>query len=116
MQNMKVVFTGKISGMYVAVPGTPLTDTASTLNGWLNANVAYAGSGYPGDNTAAGGNGSPGCAVGTPVPTGTFVSNVAYTLTLGSGDLSQSVSSNQCLFNIVLGPTDWVSNVYLGSY
>lgn len=116
MQNMKVVFTGKISGMYVAVPGTPLTDTASTLNGWLNASVAYAGSGYPGDNTAAGGNGSPGCAVGTPVPTGTFVSNVAYTLTLGSGDLSQSVSSNQCLFNIVLGPTDWVSNVYLGSY
>jgi hypothetical protein len=119
MQNMKVVLTGRVAGMYVAVPGTRLTDTNSTLNGWMDATVAYAGSGYPGANTSAGGNGSTGCAVGTTVPTSTFVSNVAYILTLGSGDLSQSTSTggyNQCLFNIVLGPNDWVSNVYLGSY
>jgi hypothetical protein len=119
MQNMKVVFTGRVAGMYIAAPGTKLTDTNSTLNGWMDANVAYAGSGFPGANTGAGGNGSTGCAVGTTVPTSTFVSNVAYVLTLGSGDLSQSTATggyNQCLFNIVLGPTDWVSNVYLGSY
>jgi hypothetical protein len=119
MQNMKVVFTGRVAGMYIAATGTKLTDTNSTLNGWMDANVAYAGSGYPGANTAAGGNGSTGCAVGIPVPINTFVSNVAYILTLGAGDLSQSTSTggyNQCLFNIVLGPTDWVSNVYIGSY
>ena len=119
MQNMKVVFTGRVAGMYIAAPGTRLTDTNSTLNGWMDANVAYAGSGFPGANTGSGGNGSTGCAVGTTVPTSTFVSNVAYILTLGSGDLSQSTSTggyNQCLFNVVLGPNDWVSNVYLGSY
>jgi hypothetical protein len=114
MQNFKFIFTGKISGLYVAAPGTKLTDTASTLSGWLNANVAYGGAGYPGDNTAAGGNGSPGCAVGTPVPTATFVSNVAYTLTLGSADLSNS-TLHQCLLNIVLGPNDFVSNVWIGA-
>lgn len=115
LQNIKVIFTGRVAGMYIAAPGTKLTDTASTLNGWLNANVAYAGSGYPGDNTGAGGNGSPGCAVGTAVPTSTFVSNVAYILTLGSAGTNQS-STNQLLFNLVLGPNDFVSNIYLGNY
>jgi len=115
LQNMKVVFTGRVAGMYIAAPGTKLTDTASTLNGWLNANVAYAGSGYPGDNTAAGGNGSSGCAVGTAVPTSTTVANVAYILTLGSAGTNQSYA-NQLLFNVVLGPNDWVSNIYLGNY
>jgi PKD repeat protein len=113
MQNMKVIFTGKISGMYVAAPGTKLTDTSSTLNGWMDANVAYAGSGFPGQGT--GGNGSTGCAVGTTVPLNTFVSNVGYVLTLGSSDLSTS-SIHQCLFNIVLGPNDYVTNIYIGSY
>ena len=113
MQNMKVIFTGRVAGMFIAAPGTKLTDTSSTLNGWLDANVAYAGSGFPGQG--AGGNGSTGCAVGTTVPTSTFVSNVAYTLTLGSGDLSSS-AIHQLLINLVLGPNDFVSNIYLGSY
>jgi hypothetical protein len=99
----------------VAAPGTKLTDTNSTLNGWMDANVAYGGSGYPGANTGAGGNGSTGCAVGTTVPVNTFVSNVGYILTLGSADLSNS-AIHQCLFNIVLGPGQFVSNIYLGSY
>jgi len=115
LQNMKVVFTGRVAGMYIAAPGTKLTDTSNTLNGWLNANVAYAGSGFPGDNTAAGGNGSSGCAVGTAVPTSTTVANVAYILTLGSAGTNQSYA-NQLLFNVVLGPNDWVSNIYLGNY
>ena len=115
MQNMKVIFTGNIAGMYVAAPGTKLTDTNSTLNGWMDANVAYGGSGFPGSNTGAGGNGSTGCAVGTTVPVNTFVSNVGYVLTLGSADLSNS-AIHQCLFNIVLGPGQFVSNIYLGSY
>ena len=115
MQNMKVYFTGKISGMYVAAPGTKLTDTNSTLNGWMDASVAYAGSGYPGLNTGAGGNGSSGCAVGTPVPLNTLVNNQGYVLTLGASDLSTS-AIHQCLFNVVLGPNDFVSNIYLGSY
>jgi hypothetical protein len=114
MQNFKFIFTGRLAGLYVAAPGTKLTDTASTLNGWMNANVAYGGAGYPGDNVAAGGNGNPGCAVGTPVPTSTFVSNVAYTLTLGSADLSNSVIK-QCLLNVVLGPNDFISNIWIGS-
>ena len=113
MQNMKVIFTGRVSGMYVAAPGTKITDTSSTLNGWMDANVAYAGSGYPGQGS--GGNGSTGCAVGTPVPTNTFVSNVGYVLTLGASDLSTS-TYKQCLINLVLGPNDFVSNIYIGSY
>ena len=112
MQNMKIIFTGNISGMYVAVPGTKLTDTNSTLNGWMDANVAYGGAGSPGPGV--GGNGSTGCAVGTTVPLNTLVSNVAYSLTLGDVNLSTS-AIKQCLFNIVLGPNDWVSNIYLGS-
>ena len=114
MQNFKVIFTGRVAGMFIAAPGTKLTDTSSTLNGWADANVAYSGAGIPGANTGAGGNGGVGCAVGTTVPTSTFVSNVSYTLTLGGVNLSQS-STNNLLLNVVLGPNDFVSNLYIGS-
>jgi hypothetical protein len=100
--------------MFIAAPGTKLTDTSSTLNGWADANVAYAGAGIPGANTGAGGNGGVGCAVGTTVPTSTFVSNVAYILTLGGVNLSQSPTNN-LLLNVVLGPNDFVSNLYIGA-
>jgi hypothetical protein len=65
-----ILYTGTIAGLWVALPGQ--SNTYSTLNGWLDMSTAYAGSGIPGANTGAGGNGSNGCAIG-----GTAVLNSA---------------------------------------
>jgi hypothetical protein len=50
LSKFNIKFTGNIAGLWVAVPGSAI-DTSSTLNGWLNANIAYAGSGIPGAGT-----------------------------------------------------------------
>ena len=42
--------------MFIAAPGTTI-DNASSLNGWLDCGVQYAGAGVPGANTGSGGNG-----------------------------------------------------------
>jgi hypothetical protein len=100
--------------LYVAAPGTQI-DTTSTLNGWIDANVQYAGSGIPGANTGAGGNGGNGCALTTAdkVPTGVLINGTAYTLTLGSENLSNAYG-NQCLLNIKLGPNDYITALSIG--
>jgi hypothetical protein len=112
--NFDIAITGKISGLYVAAPGTQI-DTTSTLNGWIDANVQYAGSGIPGADTGAGGNGGNGCALTTAdkVPTGVLINGTAYTLTLGSENLSNAYG-NQCLLNIKLGPNDYITALSIG--
>jgi hypothetical protein len=53
-------WTGAITGMWVAMPGSPIV---TTNNNWLDLSVAYPGApAIPG--TGAGGNGSNGAAVG----------------------------------------------------
>jgi hypothetical protein len=108
LQNFNVTFTGKISGLYFAAPGTAIS-TASTLNGWINASLSYAGSGVPG--AGSGGNGSNGCAitVADRVPTGSVVSGTTYRFTLGSENLANAYG-NQLLFCIVLASSDYVTS------
>jgi hypothetical protein len=108
LQNFNVTITGKISGLYFAAPGTAIS-TASTLNGWLNASLSYAGSGVPG--AGAGGNGSNGCAitVADRVPTGSVISGTTYHFTLGAENLSNAYG-NQLLFSIVLASGDYVTS------
>lgn len=108
LQNFNVTFTGKISGLFFAAPGTAIS-TASTLNGWINASLSYAGSGVPG--AGAGGNGSNGCAitVADRVPTGSVVSGTTYRFTLGSENLSNAFG-NQLLFSIVLASGDYITS------
>lgn len=103
-----VTITGTIRGLYFAAPGTTI-DSTSSLNGWLDASIAYNGSGVPGANTGAGGNGTNGCAVGTNVPLGTAISSQTYTITLGTVSTTNS-TGNQILFSIALNAGDTVTS------
>jgi hypothetical protein len=93
--NFTVTLTGKVSGVFIASPGTAIDDT-STLNGWLDASLSYAGSGVPGANTGTGGNGSNGCAFtsGDRIIDNTTYSAQAFTLTLGSENASNATGNN----------------------
>lgn len=95
MANFTVTMTGTVSGFFIAAPGTDIDD-ASGLNGWLDASIAYAGSGVPGSDTGNGGNGSNGCAFtsGDRIVDGTSYSNQAFTLTLGSENGSNATGNN----------------------
>ena len=104
--SISVTITGKISGFFIAAPGTAI-DTASTLNGWLDGSQAYNGSGVPG--AGSGGNGSNGCAVGSAIPTGTTITATTFTLTLGTASLSNA-TGNQLLFSIALSPGDFITS------
>jgi hypothetical protein len=101
-----VTITGTIRGLYFAVPGTTI-DTSSTLNGWIDASIAYNGSGVPGAGT--GGNGSNGCAVGTVVPKGSAISAQTYTISLGTVSTTNA-TGNQVLFSIALNAGDTVTS------
>ena len=93
--NFTVTLTGTVSGFYIAAPGTQI-DSTSTLNGWLDASIAYAGSGIPGANTGAGGNGSNGCAftTGDRIQDGVAYSAQSFELTLGSENMSNATGNN----------------------
>jgi PKD repeat protein len=112
--NFDIAINGKISGLWIAAPGTDV-DTTSTLNGWLDSSTNYAGSGVPGANTATGGNGSNGCAVTSSdrIPTGTAI-NGSYTLTLGGENLSKA-TGNVCLVRIQLATNDYVNSISIGA-
>lgn len=112
LANFDIELDGKISGLWIAAPGTAI-DSASTLNGWLDATVNYAGLGIPG--AGAGGNGSNGCAVTSSdrIPTGT-ATNGSYTMTLGGENLSNA-TGNVCLVRIQLATTDYVNSISIGA-
>lgn len=90
-----------VAGVWIAAPGTAI-DSASTISGWLDCGTAYAGSGVPGANTGAGGNGSNGCAT---TPGSRIIPNAAlsgsYAMTLGGENLTNA-SNNCCLVRIAL--------------
>jgi hypothetical protein len=77
------------------------------LNGWIDASIAYNGSGVPG--AGAGGNGSNGCAVGTLVPKGSLISSQTYTISLGTVSTTNS-TGNQVLFSIALNAGDTITS------
>src|SRR5210317_298413 len=95
MSNFTVRLSGTVSGVFIAAPGTAI-DSASSLNGWLDASTTYGGSGVPGANTGSGGNGSNGCAFtsGDRILDGTSYSNSTFTLTLGSESSSDAIGNN----------------------
>ena len=90
-----------IAGLWIAAPGTAI-DNTSGLNGWLDAGIQYAGSGIPGSNTGAGGNGADGCAsLGADIIPSSTALNSSYTLTLGSENMSNA-TGNVVLVRIAL--------------
>lgn len=109
--NFTLTYSGKISGLWVAAPASAI-DTASTLNGWVDATLVYAGAGVPGANTGAGGNGSNGCAksAGDVIVSGATVSNSAHILTLGSAN-SSDATGDVILVCIALASGDSLSAV-----
>ena len=109
MANFTVRLSGTVSGFFIAAPGTAI-DSASGLNGWLNAGVTYGGSGVPGSDTGNGGNGSDGCAFtsGDRIIDGTTYSNNTFTLTLGSEN-GTNATGNNILVRIKLESGDSVT-------
>ena len=95
MANFTVTLSGKVSGFFIAAPGTDIDD-ASGLNGWIDAGVTYGGAGTPGSDTSNGGNGSNGCAFtsGDRIIDGTTYSNDSFTLTLGDQNATNSTGNN----------------------
>ena len=95
MSNFTVRLTGTVSGFFIAAPGTNI-DTASGLNGWLDAGITYGGAGTPGSDTGNGGNGSNGCAFtsGDRIIDGTSYSNDTFTLTLGDQNATNATGNN----------------------
>ena len=102
-----------ITGLWIAAPASAI-DAASTLNGWVEGTVQYAGAGVPGANTGAGGNGGNGCALtgADVIPTGSSI-NAAYTMTLGSANSSNSTGNN-ILVRIALASGQTLTSVSVG--
>jgi hypothetical protein len=98
LSKFNIKYTGNIAGMWVAVPGSAI-DTTSTLNGWVDMSLAYAGSGVPGANI--GGNGTNGCALGGPIVPNRQITNSSNTCTFGTVSTS-STATNEVYVRIKL--------------
>ena len=117
-----------ISGLWVAAPGTTIDKggftsptpgfpgPTSTINGWLTGYEQYNGAGVPG-NSATGGNpaGTNGCALtgSDVIPLNTQISNVRYTMTLGSQNQANSFGNN-ILIRIALAAGQTITDLQIG--
>jgi hypothetical protein len=125
--DIRLTTTTGVAGVWLAAPGTTI-DTGgfssptpgfpgptSTINGWLEASTQYAGSGVPGAATGTGGNGSNGCALtgADVIPLNTAISNVAYTMTLGSQNAANSTGTN-ILIRIALAAGQSITDLQIG--
>jgi hypothetical protein len=125
--DIRLTSTTGIAGMWIAAPGTTI-DTGgfssptpgfpgptSSLNGWLNCSLQYNGSGVPGANIAGGGNGTDGVALtgADVVPLNSAIANVAYTMTLGSQNSSNSTGNN-ILVRIALSSGQTITALSIG--
>ena len=114
MANFDINITSSgIAGLWIAAPGTGI-DSASSLNGWLDASTTYGGSGVPGANTGSGGNGSNGCAFtsGDRIAASTSLSS-GYTMTLGSEN-GTNATGNVVLVRIALTSGQSVTALSVG--
>jgi hypothetical protein len=111
VSNFRVRLSGKVSGFYFALPGTSI-DTASTINGWVDASIQYAGSGVPGADTGNGGNGSNGGAFtgADRILDGTTYNNQTFDLTFGTESTTNSYE-NQVLISIALNSDDSITSL-----
>ena len=125
--DIRLTTTTGIAGLFIAAPGTTI-DTGgfssptpgfpgptSSLNGWLSCSLQYNGSGVPGANIAGGGNGTNGVALtgADVVPLNSAIANVAYTMTLGSQNSSNSTGNN-ILVRIALNTGQTVTALSIG--
>lgn len=98
VSKFNITYAGTVAGMWVALPGSVI-DASSSLNGWMDMSVAYAGAGYPGVN--APGNGSDGCSLGGAVQLNTTVASTGKTCTFGIVS-SSSTATNEIYVRIAL--------------
>jgi hypothetical protein len=106
--NLHLIAPAGIAGLWVAAPGS-FIDQTSGLNGWLDATTNYAGSGRPGSNTGAGGNGSNGCGSGSLIAANVAL-NGTFAMTLGNVSLS-TATNNVALVRIALASGQTVSTL-----
>lgn len=95
-----ITYAGNVAGMWVALPGSVI-DSTSTANGWIDMTQAYGGSGVPGANIGAGGNGSNGCSTGGAVVPNVNTASVSKTCTFGTVS-SSSTLTNEIYIRIAL--------------
>ena len=110
VSKFNVKYTGNIAGLYVALPGSTI-DSTSSLNGWLDASIAYGGSGIPGATSP--GNGTNGCAVGGPISPNSSVTNSNVTITFGTVS-SSSTATNEIYVRLKLVTGQSVTLLQLG--
>jgi hypothetical protein len=125
--DIRITSATGVAGVWIAAPGTTIDKSGftsptpgfpgptSTINGWLEASTQYAGSGVPGAS-GTGGNGSNGCALtgADVIPLNTAISNVAYTMTLGSQNAANSTGTN-ILIRIALSSGQTISDLQIGT-
>jgi hypothetical protein len=93
-----ISFTGTLAGLWVALPGSPI-DASSSINGWMDMTISYAGSGYPGALPGPG-NDSDGCSLGGAVVINTSGTQTS-TCTFGTVS-SSSTDTNDIYIRIAL--------------
>jgi len=125
--DIRLTTTTGVAGVWIAAPGTTIDKSefssptpgypgpTSSINGWVEGFTQYAGSGVPGAATATGGNGSNGCALtgADVIPLNTAISNVAYTMTLGSQNAANSTGTN-ILIRIALASGQSITDLQIG--
>ena len=113
VSKFSITMTGKVSGMWIKLPGASTDNTSSSTNGWLDCSTQYNGSGVPGAD--AGGNGSAGVADtgGDRVIDNTTYSSEQFTFTLGTESMSNSTGNN-CLVRILLNSGDSITALSVG--
>jgi len=115
VSTFSITMTGTVSGMWIKLPNAGTDTTSSATNGWLDCSTQYAGSGKPGANTGAGGNGSAGVAYtsGDRVIDNTAYSSEQFTFTIGTESMSNS-RGNNCLVRILLNSGDSITALSVG--
>ena len=99
--NLNIVSPTGILGAFIALPGAA-TDNSSSLNGWLDCATQYNGSGVPGQNLGAGGNGSNGVAsTGSDRILSNTSLNGSFNMNLGTENMTNS-TGNVCLVRFAL--------------
>jgi hypothetical protein len=110
-----ITISGKISGMFVALPGASTDTTAASTNGWMNCSEVYAGSGTPGDGTGGNGDANAGIAqnISEKVVDGTTYSNQTLSFNMGTAN-SSNATGNNILIRIKLESGDSVTALSVG--
>ena len=113
VSKFSITMSGKVSGMWIKLPGASTDNTSSSTNGWLDCSTQYNGSGVPGAD--AGGNGSAGVADtgGDRVIDNTTYSSEQFTFTLGTESMSNA-RDNNCLVRILLNSGDSITALSVG--